>query len=84
MNEVNINASTDSFIVLFFNECPMQGLLLQRIYVAKECIKDITEIDYSIYSYDSQKGRLNKIFLTYDSDILLVAIIDNLLLAMLH
>ena len=64
MNEVNINASIDSVVGLFFNECPNQELLLQMLYVAKECIKDITGIDYPIYSYDSINGKLNNIVLT--------------------
>lgn len=64
MNEVNINASIDSVVGLFFNECPNQELLLQMLYVAKECIKDITGIDYPIYSYNSKNGRLNSFVLT--------------------
>lgn len=64
MNEVNINASIDSVVGLFFNECPNQELLLQMLYVAKECIKDITGLDYPIYSYDSKNGRLNRFVLT--------------------
>ena len=64
MNEININASIDSVVGLFFNECPNQELLLQMFYVAKECIKDITGIDYPIYSYDRVNGRLNSFILT--------------------
>ena len=64
MNEVNINASIDSVVGLFFNECPRQDLLLQMIYVVKKCLKNITGIDYPIYSYDSKNGKLNYIELT--------------------
>ena len=64
MNEVNINASIDSVAGLFFNECPRQDLLLQMIYIVKKCLKNITGIDYPIYSYDSKNGKLNYIDLT--------------------
>ena len=64
MNEVNINASIDSVEGLFFNECPRQDLLLQMIYVVKSCLKNITGVDYPIYSYDSKNGKLNYIELT--------------------
>ncbi len=64
MNEVNINSSVDSVVGLFLNECPKQAFLLQMLYVAKECIKNITGVDYPIYSYDSNNGRLNRIVLT--------------------
>lgn len=64
MNEVNINASIDSVEGLFFNQCPRQDLLLQMIYVVKSCLKNITGVDYPIYSYDSKNGKLNYIELT--------------------
>ena len=64
MNEVNINTSIDSVVGLFFNECLNQELLLQMLYVVKVCIKDITGIDYPIYSYDSKNGKLNQFVLT--------------------
>ena len=64
MNEVNINASIDSVVGLVFNECPKQELLFQRLYVAKKCIKDITGIDYPIYSYDLKNAKLTNIDLT--------------------
>ena len=64
MNEVNIVASLDSVVGLFFIESPNPITLLRRLYVAKECIKDITGIDYPIYSYDRKNGRLNNFVLT--------------------
>ena len=59
MNEVNINASIDCVEGLVFNECPRQDLLLQKIYIVKTCLKNITGIDYPIYSYDTKNGKLN-------------------------
>lgn len=64
MNEVNINTSIDSVEGLFFNECAKQDLLLQMIYVVRSCLKRITNIDYPIYSYDTNSGKLNHIELT--------------------
>ena len=64
MNEININASIDSVVGLFFNECPNQEILLRMVYVARKCIKRITGVDYPIYSYDSRNGRLNNVVLT--------------------
>lgn len=64
MNEVNINAAIDSVEGLFFNECTRQDMLLQMVYVARMCIKMITGIEYPIYSYDRNNGKLKYIELT--------------------
>ena len=64
MNEVNINTSIESVRGLFFNECPKQELLLQMTYVARSCLKNITGVEYPIYSYDSNNGRMNHVELT--------------------
>lgn len=64
MNEVNIQASIDSVVGLFINECLQQNKLLQMIYVVKKCLENITGIDYPIYSYNSKEGKINKIELT--------------------
>lgn len=64
MNEVNINASIEAVQGLFFNACPRQDLLLQMIYVVRACIKNITGVEYPIYSYDMINGKLNYIELT--------------------
>lgn len=64
MNEVNIQASIDSVVGLFINECLQQNKLLQMIYVVKTCLANLTGIDYPIYLYNSQEGKLNKIELT--------------------
>jgi hypothetical protein len=75
MNEVNINAELNAVKGLFFNECPKQDLLLQRLYVARTCLKDITGIEYPIYSYDLKNGKINYVELT---DELEQQIIDGL------
>jgi len=64
MNEVNIQASIDSVVGLFINECLQQNKLLQMIYVVKKCLENITGIDYPIYSYNSKEGKISKIELT--------------------
>jgi len=66
MNEVNINASIDSVVGLFINECPMQDMLLQMIYVIKKCLESLTGIDYSIYLYNTREGILNRIELSLE------------------
>lgn len=64
MNEVNIQASIDSVVGLFINECLQQKELLQMIYVVKKCLENITGINYPIYLYNSKEGKINKIELT--------------------
>lgn len=64
MNEVNIQATIDSVVGLFINECLQQDKLLQMIYVIKKCLENITGIDYPIYSYNSKEGKISKIELT--------------------
>ncbi|MGN0974209.1 MAG: hypothetical protein ACI4OT_05640 [Bacilli bacterium] len=64
MNEVNIEASIDSVVGLVINECLQQDKLLQMIYVVKNCLENITGIDYPIYLYNSKEGKINKIELT--------------------
>ena len=64
MNEVNIQASIDSVVGLVINECLQQDKLLQMIYVIKKCLENITGIDYPIYLYNSNEGKINKIELT--------------------
>ena len=59
-----INTDIESVRGLFFNECPKQDLLLQMTDVARSCLKNITGIEYPIYSYDSNNGRMNQIELT--------------------
>lgn len=66
MNEVNINTSIESVLGLFINECPKQDQLLKMIYLARRCLKDITGIEYPIYSYDLRNGKLNYVELTND------------------
>lgn len=66
MNEVNVNASIGSIEGLIFNECPRQDLLLQMIYVIMTCLKNITGVEYPIYSYDNKNGKLNYVELTND------------------
>lgn len=75
LNEININADISSVVGLFINKCSRVDELLQRIYVIKKCLKEITEIDYPIYLYDSNNGTLEKIELTYQEE---QEIIDNL------
>lgn len=64
MNEVNINASIDSVVGLFINECPMQDTLLQMIYIIKKCLVNITGIDYPVYLYKLREGKLKRIELS--------------------
>ena len=64
MNEVNINTTIESVEGLFFNECPRQDLLLQMIFVVRTCLKNITGVEYPIYSYDIKNGKLKYMELT--------------------
>ena len=68
MNEVNINASIDSVVGLFINECPMQDTLLQMIFVVKKCLLNLTGIDYPIYLYSANKGLLKEIELSFEKE----------------
>ena len=64
MNEVNINTTIESVEGLFFNECPRRDLLLQMIFVVRTCLKNITGVEYPIYSYNMSEGKLNYVELT--------------------
>lgn len=68
LNEVNINASIDSIVGLFFVECPNQEKLLQMIYLAKRCIKSMTGIDFPIYSYNAKEGKISKVELSQEEE----------------
>lgn len=75
MNEVNICASLDSVVGLFINKCEKEDYLLKMIYVVKTCLKQLTNVDYPIYSYDKNNGKLNYIELTNELE---EQIIDSL------
>ena len=64
MNEVNINASIDSVVGLFINECKIQDKLLQMIYLIKKCLDKLTGLDYPIYIYKRKDGKLESAKLT--------------------
>lgn len=68
MNEVNINVKLDGIIGLFINDCGISYKLLQKIYVVKTMLKHLTGIDYPIYKYDWNNGKLDRIDLTYDME----------------
>ena len=68
MNEVNIITSIDSVVGLFINECPEQDRLLQMIYLVKQCLLKLTEIDYPIYLYSRKEGKLKEIELSLEKE----------------
>lgn len=64
MNEVNANLTLDAVIGLVFLKCPREDLLLKNMLIIKNCIKDLTGIDYPIYAYDSALGKISQIEIT--------------------
>ena len=78
MNEVNINATIDSVVGLFFNECLKQEKLLQMIYVVRKCLEKLTGITYPIYSYNRALGKLNKIELSPELEDKIVESLENI------
>lgn len=61
INEVNIQAHIDSVLGLFVNKCIMQEYLLQNILVVKETLKNLTGVEYPIYIYDIESGKIDRV-----------------------
>ena len=68
MNEVNVNVKLEGVVGLFINKCMKSYYLLKKIYVAKRMIKYMTGIDYPIYLYDWNLGKLELIDLTKEQE----------------
>lgn len=68
MNEVNVNVKIDGVVGLFINKCEKSASLLMRIFVVKKMLYAFTGIDYPIYLYDWQDGKLDKIDLTLEQE----------------
>jgi len=64
MNEINVIASLDSVVGLFFNKCLQQEYLLSQIFIIQRFLKHMVDIEYPIYLYDSKDGNIEKVELT--------------------
>lgn len=75
LNEININANIDSVVGLYINKCDKVDRLIQMIYIIKKVLKDVTNNDYPIYLYDSDKGKIKKLDISYNEE---MEIINNM------
>lgn len=66
MNEVNVVTSLDSVVGLFITKCQKQQYLLSMILVVQKCLKNILDVEYPIYLYDSKCGTIEKVELTIE------------------
>ncbi len=64
MNEVNINLNLDAVIGFVFLKCPREDLLLKNMFIVKNCIKELTGIDYPIYEYNGFLGTISEVEIT--------------------
>ena len=76
MNEVNVNVKLEGVVGLFINKCAASNYLLKKIYIAKRMIKHMTGIDYPIYLYDWNLGKLELIDLSKEQEEELIASLD--------
>lgn len=72
MNEVNINVKLDGVVGLFINKCTNMEYLLGKIYVIKTLLKAMTGIDYPIYSYDWNIGKMELIELSKEKEDMII------------
>ena len=70
MNEVNINTSLDAIVGLYINVCEHAPMLLKKVYAVKCMLKELTGIDYPIYLYDWMKGKLDKVDLSKEKELI--------------
>ena len=68
MNEVNINVKLDAIIGLFINKCMASHELLKNIFVVNNMLKNLTGIEYPIYLYDFNIGKMEKIDLSKEQE----------------
>ena len=77
MNEVNVNIKLDAVVGLFINKCEIVNKLLKKIYVVKKILEHMTGIDYPIYLYDWNNGKIEKIELTKEQEEDLIENLDS-------
>ena len=64
MNEVNLAIPINSVVGLVQVKCNNKLIHLKRMIIVKECIYQLTGINFDIYEYDMNQGNITKINLT--------------------
>lgn len=59
MNEVNVNMNLNAVIGLVLNKCINEYPLLRSLLILKNALYEYTQIDYPIYEYDRENGKLS-------------------------
>ena len=77
MNEVNVNVKLDGIVGLYINKCTISNLLLKKIYIVKSVLKYMTGIDYPIYLYDWNIGKIELIDLTKEDEENLIGSLES-------
>ena len=64
MNEVNISIPLNSVVGLVVNKCANELKHLKTMMVVRDCLHELTGIEFDIFEYDSNCGEINQIDLT--------------------
>lgn len=73
MNEVNVVASLNSVVGLFFNKCENQQYLISQIFIIQKFLDNMLGIHYPIYLYDSKCGSIEKFELTEELEVEIIS-----------
>lgn len=58
VNEINLNLKLSDIVGFVVSKCNIETILLKRILIVQKAIEKLTGIQYPIYEYDSQVGKL--------------------------
>lgn len=64
MNEVNISIPLNSVVGLVVMKCGNELKHLKRMMIVRKCLYELTGIEFDIFEYDSNYGKIKQIDLT--------------------
>ena len=77
MNEVVMSTGLYSVVGLFVVDCPIKENLLMNAYIVNESLKKEYGIEYPIYLYSKDQGKLSKIEMTEDLENKIISNLDT-------
>ena len=77
MNEVNANVKLEGVVGLFINKCTISNILLKKIYVIKKLLENMVGIEYPIYIYDWNIGKLDLVELSKEQEEELISNLES-------
>lgn len=66
MNEINISIPLNAVLGLVVVKCNNELIHIQRMLVVRKCLLDTTGIEFDIFEYDQQAGKITQIDVTED------------------